>query len=165
MTAALLHRFLTIFQHIKQNTFALLAVVWGFSITSCRDFEDCRTPYKSFVMVTFIPINKDDKLTINAINAATIKIWQFPENKIAYEVPLNPDTGSVWLSITGSSATPLTTLTIHYQKEPVLISHQRGCAYKYMLKKITSTLDGKHEIINRELSILNDSYIDVQIYL
>lgn len=137
-----------------------MTIVWGFSIAGCRDFKDCRTPYKSFVVVTFIPINKDDTATPNA--AILEVLQQFPANK-ACELPLEPDAYFTTRHINSPNFSD--TLTIYYQKEAVLISHQGGCAYKYRLKKITSTLGGKYKIINKELSTLNDSDIDVQIYL
>ena len=123
----------------------LLAIVWGFSMTGCRDFKDCRTPYKSFVAVTFIPINKDGTAS-----------------EMFYEISLDPNQDSKIITINDGTAPK--TLKIHYQKETVLISHQCGSTYKYTLKKITSTFSGKYRIINKELSILNDSEIDVQIY-
>jgi hypothetical protein len=102
------------------------------------------------VVVTFIPINKDGTASDRS-----------------YKIPLEPNQDSKITTINDSTITDGTapeTLEIHYQKEAVLISHQCGSTYKYTLKKITSTFSGKYRIINKELSILNDSEIDVQIY-
>ncbi len=110
--------------------------------------------------VQFIPINKDDTATTNEAIREVLR--QCPANKFR-PIDLEPDANSVIIPI--PSNTSPDTLTIHYQKEAVLPSHQCGCAYKYTLKKITSTFNGKYKIINKELSTLNDSAIDVQIYL
>lgn len=127
-------------------------------MTGCRDFKDCRTPYKSFVAVKFFPINQDGTVKDAAMQA----LLQQSSAGRFYEPYLDPDADSVIIRITSGTASK--TLKIHYQKEAVLTSHQCGGTYKYTLKKITSNFSGKYKIINKELSILNDSNIDVQIY-
>jgi hypothetical protein len=136
-----------------------LAIVWGLSMAGCRDFRDCRTPYKSFVAVKCFPINKDGAAIKDA---AMQELLQQSSAGGFFELHLEPGADFVIRSIT-SGTTPKT-LKIHYQKEAVLTSHQCGGTYKYTLKKITSNFSGKYKIINKELSILNDSDIDVQIY-
>jgi len=157
-----------VLQRIKKNILATLVIVWFFSISGCRDFKDYRTPYKSFVKVAFQPINKGDKLTITTItNTATRKnlITHPFGNKLGCISSLDPNADSVQLDIDTSPASAPKKLIIYYQREAVLISHQCGCAYKYIIKEVKSTSGIKHKILNKELSTLNDSDIDVQIYL
>lgn len=137
----------------------LLSIVWGFSITGCRDFKDCRTPYKSFVTVKFFPINKDGTAITDA---EMLELLRKSSLGTFYECPLKPDADFVVITIIPGTIPK--TLKIHYKKEAVLTSHQCGGTYKYTLKKIASSFSGKYRIINKELSILNDSDIDVQIY-
>jgi hypothetical protein len=163
---------LTITQQIQRRSGTLLAIVLFCSITlaGCRDFQDCRTPYKSFVKVAFQPINKgtDTPTIASIIDTATgTRIDSATATDIkphTFELPLNCHTNTVQFAIDSSSSASPDTLTIHYQREAVLISHQCGCTYKYVLKKVTSTFAGKYKIINKELSTFNDSDIDVQIY-
>jgi Family of unknown function (DUF6452) len=155
-------------QHIYKNTGALLAIAWFLSLTSCRDFQDCRTPYKDSVAVAFRPINKEDALTIDSIYDKTTSISYKVDNKKPYDLlllPLNIHANTTQFIIYSSSPTSPDTLTVTYKKEAVLISHQCGCAYKYVLKEVTSTGAGRCQIINKVLSTLNESNIDVQIYL
>jgi hypothetical protein len=153
-----------IVRYIQQSFFTLLAAVCAFSISGCRDFGDSRTPYKSFVTVAFHAINEKNNPDIVSItNAATDESITLSANKVA-QLPLNPDTDVVRFKIYRSASDVVVELTIHYQREGVLVSHQRGGAKKYVLKKVASTLVGKYKILNKELSTLNDSVIDVQIY-
>lgn len=159
---------MTIIQHIKQNTSTLLAIVWLFSIAGCRDFKDHRTPYKSFVQIVFKPINKDDKLTITAITNITANeqlVVNSSEKKITGNFSLDPNTDFVRLDINTTSTARTETLKIYYKREAVLISHQCGCTYKYIIKDIKSPPGIKVKRINKVLSTLNDSHTDVQIYL
>jgi hypothetical protein len=156
-------------RHIYKSTGALLAIAWLLSLTGCRDFQDCRTPYKDYVVVAFRPIDKEgeDKLAISSItDTATGQIYSV--GKKPYELllpPLNIHANTTQFIICSSSPTSPDTLTITYKKEAVLISHQCGCAYKYVLKEVTFTGAGRCQIINKVLSTLNKSNIDVQIYL
>jgi hypothetical protein len=159
---------LTTIQRIKQNTSTLLAIVLFFSIAGCRDFKDHRTPYKSFVQIVFKPINKDDKLTITTItNNITPErlVVNPPEEKIIYNIPLDPNTDFLQLDINTTSTSRTEILRIYYKREAVLISHQCGCAYKYIIKEIKYTPGIQLKIINKALSTFNDSHTDVQIYL
>ena len=150
---------------MQQSSFTLLAIVCVFFISGCRDFEDSRTPYESFVIVEFHPVNKKDDIDITAIiNVATGEELTLLANKYA-KLPLDPHTDVAQFDIFRSSSTVAAELTIHYRREGVLISHQCGGAQKYVLEKITSTFVGKYKILNKELSTLNNSVIDVQIYL
>jgi hypothetical protein len=130
-----------------------------FSVTGCRDFNDFRTPYKSVVAIKFVPIDKNGTATTDTEMLKLLQ--QCTENKF-FKLPLDPDADHVIMPLT-SGAFP-ETLTVHYQREVVLISHQFGGIYKYTLQEITSNFDGKYKIINKELSTLNASEIDLQIY-
>jgi len=160
---------LKVTQYIKHNTLALLAIGWLLFITGCRDFQDHRTPYKSFVVVALEFIKKSDKLdkiTIQTTPNGKPKELKFHDSghKYFFGIPLEHNTDSVSLQVYLAPNTPFKELTINYQKEAVLISHQCGATYKYTLKEITLTKGGQYKIINKELSTLNDSQIDLQIY-
>lgn len=157
-----------IIQHIYKNTGALLVTAWLLSLTGCRDFQDCRTPYKDSVTVAFRPIDQEeeDKLAISFItDTATNTIYEVNQKPYNLLLPLNLHANTTQFIIYSSSPTSPDILTITYKKEAVLISHQCGCAYKYVLQKVTSTGAGRCQIINKVLSTLNESNIDVQIYL
>ena len=144
--------------------------MWSCSIVGCRDFKDHRTPYKSFVQIVFKPINKDDKLTITAITNITTReklVVDSSEKKITHGFSLDPNADFVQLDIHTTPTSRTETLKIYYQREAVLISHQCGGAYKYIIKKIESTPGIKLKIINKNkaLSTFNDSHTDVQVYL
>jgi len=139
--------------------------MWLCTVVGCRDFKDYRTPYKSFVRVEFKTANKNDELpTITITNTTTGQ--ECPREKDTYKLPLNSNASATQFQvILGSATTAPEKLTIDYQRETVLISHQCGCAYKYILEKVTPTFAREYKILNKELSTFNDSDIDVQIYL
>ena len=148
--------------------------MWVCTITGCRNFEDFRTPCKAFVTIAFQPSKKDSKLpdiTIVKKAANNIedeeRLEKVLRNNVAYVIaPLNPQIGFITLEIHDPSISAARTiLTMHYQKEAVLISHQCGCAYKYKLNKVEITGHMKCKIISKELSTVNDSPVDIQIYL
>ena len=151
---------------MQQFFFTLLAAVCVFSTSGCRDFEDSRTPYKSFVTVAFHATSGKDDLDITAITtiAATGEVLTLSVNKDV-QLPLNPHTDVEQFAISRSSVTATAELTIHYQREGVLVSHRCGGAQKYVLKKVVPTFSWKYAILNKELNMLNDSSVDVQIYL
>jgi hypothetical protein len=130
-----------------------------FSVTGCRDFKDFRTPYKSFVAVKLVPINQNGAATTDT---AMLELLQQCTGNKFLPLQLDPNVDHVIHTLT-SGVFPKT-LTVHYQREVVLVSHQFGGTYKYTLKEITSNFDGKYKIINKELSTLNASEIDLQIY-
>lgn len=150
---------------MQQFFFTLLAVVCVFSTSGCRDFEDSRTPYKPFVTVAFHATSGKDDLDITAItNIATGEVLTLSANKDV-QLPLNPHTDVVQFAISRSSVTATAGLIIHYQRGGVLVSHRCGGAQKYVLKKVVPTFIWEYAILNKELSMLNDSSVDVQIYL
>ncbi|MCU0317905.1 MAG: hypothetical protein MUC61_01000 [Amoebophilaceae bacterium] len=153
-------------RYIQQFFFTLLAVAFVFSTSGCRDFGDSRTPYKSFVTVAFCDISGKDHPDIVLItDAVTDKSLTLCENKVA-QLPLNPDTDVAQFKVYRFSSSDVAAeLTIHYQREGVLISHQRGGTQKYVLKRVAGNFIREYKILNKELSTLNDSRIDVQIYL
>jgi hypothetical protein len=154
-----------IVKRIQQSYFTLFAVVCVFFISGCQDFEDSRTPYQSFVQVEFHPLNKKDGIDITKIiNIKTNEELTLFANKFA-RFPLDPNADVVQFYIFRTSSDVNTELEIHYRREGVLISHQCGGAQKYVLEKIPPTFVGKYQILNKELSTLNESVIDVQIYL
>jgi hypothetical protein len=166
---ALFYRYiLTAIQRITQNISTLLAIVWVFSIAGCRDFKDYRTPCKSFVSVVINPINKGDKLNITSITSTAkhemIQLHRFEDNFVS-KFPLDPNADSVQLDIYTSSNTSPEKLTIYYRRRAVLISHQCGCAYEYIIKDVRATPGIKFKILNKKLSTLNDSHIDFQMSL
>jgi Family of unknown function (DUF6452) len=166
----LLHRYiLTVIQRITKNISPLLAVVWACSIVGCRDFEDSRTPHKSFVRVMLKPINEGGELTVKKVapgpdNSVLLQLQDFA-NDFSFQLPLDLNADSVQCDIHTSSPTSPAKLTIHYHRQPVLISHQCGCAYQYVVKDVTVTSGAKLKIINERLSTFNDSDIDIQISL
>ena len=88
----------------------------------------------------------------------------FPPNKpTSLVLPFDANTSSIQLKIYDSSTEPPKELTIYYKKKPVLISHQCGCTYKYTLENVVSSSSVKCKMINKELSVFNDSSIDVQV--
>ena len=156
---------------IKKTSLPLLTAMWAFSIVGCRDFRDYRTPYKSFVTIAFHRKQKDsqpivirNKVTDEILNPPLKKLPPATDKPI-YNIPLDSSVDHMELEINDPSANSPKTLTIHYRKKAVLISHQCGCAYKYTLDKVAYTLDDKCKITNKELSTFNESYIDLQIYL
>ena len=151
-----------------------MALAWAFVVTGCRDFEDYRTPCKSFVTIALKPIGKNDSLpNLTVVRRPTDRVEEekilekYLINNVAYvSSPLNPQVGSITLDIHNSSAGgSQRTLTIHYQKEVVLVSHQCGCTYKYKLNKVTTTQGIKYKILHKELSTANDSTADIQVFL
>jgi Family of unknown function (DUF6452) len=147
----------------------LLAIIWACSIVGCRDFEDARTPHESFVRVMLRPINESGKLTVKEVakgpdNSVLLQLHYFA-NDLFFQLPLDLNADSVQCDIHTSSPTSPTKLTIHYRRQPVLISHQCGCAYQYIIKDVTVTSGAKLRIINEKLSTFNDSAIDIQISL
>jgi Family of unknown function (DUF6452) len=116
------------------------------------------------------PINEDGKLTVTAITSTNTAInerivLQSFENNFFFKLPLDPNTDSVQFDIHDSSATSPKKLTIDYHRKAVLISHQCGCAYMYTIKDVRVISGIKLKILNKKLSELNDSDIDIQISL
>ncbi len=144
--------------------------MWVFSTTGCRDFRDHRTPYKSYVKIKFKFVSQE-KLLITVARVPVPEIgdgstlYQPDGDKpVEFEAPFDPHTDSMKLYIHHASD-PTKTLTIHYRKEVALVSHQCGCAHKYVLNSVASNFGAKYRIINKELSIHNESAIDLEIYL
>ena len=151
--------------HSKQTYFMLLAAVGLFSMMGCRDFQDARTPYKSYVTVEFSPTDDDEKLTISSIEQTANAREVFkPKGGAVYEIPLDSAVNTMTFSVHSNASDSPHTLTINYKKIISLISHERGGQYIYVLTKVTTTLGKEHKIINEQLSEVNDSPTDIQIY-
>lgn len=120
------------------------------------------------MIVAFESINKDDNRTIQITAIAPSGAAPKRIDNRTWELPLEPHTDVVSFNVSISSSTTstaqkTTNIQIDYQRMGVLISHQCGCAHKYVLKKIQCGAAEKIKIINKELSIFNTSNIDVQI--
>jgi len=154
-------------QRIRLNRGTLWAIVGSLTAMGCRDFQDYRTPYKASVQIEFRPIGKDGKLpelTVTDVKNKQVIMLKSSETQHIHNLPLDPNADFVQLTIRDMVTTSTERITIYYQKEAVLISHQCGCAYRYRLKKVSTTFPAEYKIINNELSKLNSS-MDVQIYL
>ncbi len=150
---------------IKQYFPALLAVVLLFTVTRCKDFEDCRTPYKSTITVKFTtPVSEKAKLAIDAIRGLeSNQEFKGSKNEEAtYVLPLDPHADSVVFVIGHFPFTD--TLTIHYERVVSLLSPQCGAQQEYVLKKVESTFTPQPKIFNHNLSIFNGSGPDVEVY-
>ena len=164
---ACLYKILATIPYIRPRTSILWVLVGVLPMTSCRDFQDSRTPYKSYIVVTCKSVDTNDSLTITniqpAIESPTI---DKSKDQLKFRLPLSPNTDRISFDITSTLLGPTPpSFTIKYHKQVVLISHEYGYTYKYVLKSIDSTSPAACRIINKELSILQDSDTDVQIRL
>lgn len=133
--------------------------------TSCRDFEDARTPYKAFVVVKFTPRDKHTKLQITSITEqATNRKLPDDPGQLTYALLLDPCADSTTFVIESASPTSPDTLTITYQRIVSLISHECGAQLEFVLKKVDATFAGEAKIINDRLSTLHESATDIQVY-
>ncbi|MHA7877874.1 MAG: DUF6452 family protein [Bacteroidota bacterium] len=170
---------LTIIQRTTKRAFTLLATIGICAIISCQNFTDYRTPYKNFVTISFKSRSKENSrfvITGRMMPGMSDEevLYNYNHDNLPTEsrIFLDPKENETQLTIhyaTNAASTTLDaekTLTIHYQKEAFLVSHQCGSAYKYTLNKVTSSAPGnEYKIINQELSIFNESSIDLEIYL
>ena len=158
------------------SRFSLLLTVVSLSVlTSCKDMEDHRVPYKSQVMIEFTPQEENRKLNITHITYTnSINGWK-SNNTSFYSLPLNPDADSVAFDIhhkiqgdNEQDTIKLDTLTIYYKRSPKLISPQCGATQEYVLEKVTTTFEGEAKILDKHLHNFNSTQAsqkpDVQIY-
>ncbi len=139
------------------------AMVLLFTTTSCRDFEDAHTPYKSFVVVKFTPKNdKHTKLDITAINNTDPQ--KFSIGLLTYQLPLDPHADTTSFVIASTSPTSPDTLRITYRRIVSLISHKRGAQLELVLDQVHANFAEEVKILNNRLSTLNEIGPDVQIY-
>ena len=148
-----------------------MLLAWGimllFTTTSCRDFQDERTPCKSFVEVAFKPKDKHTRLHIIAITEqASNRKWWFREQS-SYNLPLNPEADSTTFVIESTAPTSPHTLTITYQRKVSLISHQRGAQLEFVLDQVKVGPNAAKDVklFNKRLSTFNTIRPDVQIPL
>ena len=105
-----------------------MLLAWGimllFTTTSCRDFQDERTPCKSFVEVAFKPKDKHTPLYIIAITeqASNTRWLCSLREQSSYNLLLNPEADSTTFVIESTAPTSPHTLTITYQRKVSLIS-------------------------------------------
>ena len=137
-----------------------------FTAVGCRDFKDARTPYTPFVKVKFVPKQKENaKLGITSITQqGTNKSQKVSRDQLIHKLPLDPHADSVTYVIKSASPTSPDTLTINYQRVLSLISHERGAQQAFVLKEVHATFARKTKILNRQISTLNGTESDVQIY-
>lgn len=164
--------------NIEQSSCIPWIVMWLCLLVGCQDFQDQRTPYKSFVRIHIKPYNKEDKLrTLTIKDKDRVEILEgraYTDYTYIFDVPLELDRTQRILEINYERETfrmnSSKRLTINYRKQAGLISHQRGCTYKYTLGgiKLTGERDqGRfaYKVINQTLSTFNDSDADIQIFL